>query len=87
MDLYTAIDAPRVHHQLMPNIAIFEDGYGTEMLNELSKRGHNASIFGTLAAWAISLWLLAIIDTATSSAGFSRAGSQKVARQNSSCCQ
>lgn len=40
MDLYEAIAAPRLHHQLMPNIVAVEDHFDQNIIEDLRKRGH-----------------------------------------------
>jgi gamma-glutamyltranspeptidase/glutathione hydrolase/leukotriene-C4 hydrolase len=42
--LYDAIATPRIHHQLMPNIAIVENGFDKQFCKQLIKRGHQVSI-------------------------------------------
>jgi gamma-glutamyltranspeptidase/glutathione hydrolase/leukotriene-C4 hydrolase len=42
--LYDAIATPRIHHQLMPNIAIVENGFDKQFRKQLIKRGHQVSI-------------------------------------------
>jgi gamma-glutamyltranspeptidase/glutathione hydrolase/leukotriene-C4 hydrolase len=39
-DIYSAIAAPRVHHQLLPNMAVTEHGYDRKMELELETRNH-----------------------------------------------
>ncbi|KAI8886967.1 gamma-glutamyltranspeptidase [Backusella circina FSU 941] len=39
-NLYDSIAAPRIHHQLMPNIAIVENGFNKQFAKQLIKRGH-----------------------------------------------
>uniref|UniRef100_A0A914VT90 Gamma-glutamyltranspeptidase 1 n=1 Tax=Plectus sambesii TaxID=2011161 RepID=A0A914VT90_9BILA len=39
-ELKDAIDAPRLHNQLLPNVTQFEPGFPTEYLDALTKRGH-----------------------------------------------
>ena len=39
-DIKTAIDAPRIHHQLHPNKIIYEKDFPIELLDRLSKIGH-----------------------------------------------
>ncbi|GAN01359.1 DNA polymerase alpha catalytic subunit [Mucor ambiguus] len=43
-DLYTAIAAPRVHHQLLPNVAILENGYSKSKQAELATKKHDLFI-------------------------------------------
>ncbi|GFT38497.1 glutathione hydrolase 1 proenzyme [Nephila pilipes] len=40
-DIKTAIDAPRFHHQLIPDNLICEENFPNNLLVELSKKGHN----------------------------------------------
>lgn len=39
-DIYSAIAAPRVHHQLLPNMAAIEPGFDRKMELELESRNH-----------------------------------------------
>ncbi|CEP08180.1 hypothetical protein [Parasitella parasitica] len=39
-DLYSAIAAPRIHHQLLPNIALVENGYSKHLQAELATKNH-----------------------------------------------
>jgi len=39
-DLKAAIDAPRIHNQLLPNITQYEPGFPKEYLDALALRGH-----------------------------------------------
>lgn len=40
-DLYDAVEAPRAHHQLMPNTVVIEDHWNDNaLLEELKDRGH-----------------------------------------------
>ncbi|KAL0097349.1 gamma-glutamyltransferase [Phycomyces blakesleeanus] len=41
MDLYEAIASPRVHHQLIPNVAIVEHDYDQKMGGYLEEKGHD----------------------------------------------
>jgi gamma-glutamyltranspeptidase/glutathione hydrolase/leukotriene-C4 hydrolase len=43
-DLYSAIAAPRVHHQLLPNVAIVENGYSKNLQAELVTKNHDVFI-------------------------------------------
>ncbi|KAF9411196.1 hypothetical protein BGZ94_001416 [Podila epigama] len=45
MNIMEAIEAPRVHHQLMPNVADVESGYSREEMSFLESRGHNVTMF------------------------------------------
>lgn len=38
-----ALKQPRLHHQLVPNIAVFEYAYNNETVAYLKERGHNVS--------------------------------------------
>ncbi|RCI02959.1 hypothetical protein CU098_010091 [Rhizopus stolonifer] len=52
-DLFEAVKAPRIHHQLFPNVVGFETGYSEETLNSLVKKGHqlqNLAETGTVSA-------------------------------------
>ncbi|CAO3612510.1 unnamed protein product [Cunninghamella echinulata] len=40
MDLYQAIDAPRLHHQLLPNLLILEEDQNVQLATYLKDRGH-----------------------------------------------
>ncbi|KAI7895210.1 gamma-glutamyltranspeptidase [Mucor mucedo] len=39
-DIYSAVAAPRIHHQLLPNVAITEHGFDTRLEKELLLRNH-----------------------------------------------
>ncbi|KAG0200299.1 hypothetical protein BGX28_006581 [Mortierella sp. GBA30] len=39
-----AVEAPRVHHQLMPNVVDIESGYSSSDIKFLSGRGHNVTV-------------------------------------------
>ncbi|KAG0763295.1 hypothetical protein G6F57_006456 [Rhizopus arrhizus] len=39
-DLFEAIKAPRIHHQLIPNLVGFETGYDEAILRALEEKGH-----------------------------------------------
>lgn len=39
-DIYTSVATPRVHHQLMPNIAITEHGFDRKLEQALEARNH-----------------------------------------------
>ncbi|CAO3664093.1 unnamed protein product [Rhizopus stolonifer] len=39
-DLYSAVASPRLHHQLLPDIVIAENGYSKKIKTELKKRNH-----------------------------------------------
>ncbi|KAF9557397.1 hypothetical protein EC968_007680 [Mortierella alpina] len=47
-----AVEAPRVHHQLMPNIVDIESGYASSEVKFLSTRGHNVTVSDILLAKA-----------------------------------
>lgn len=51
-DLYRAIAFPRVHHQLMPNIALTEYHYPEHLERELEARNH--TVFQMPQAFCIS---------------------------------
>lgn len=40
LDIFEAVKAPRIHHQLIPNEVQFETGYSTEILKVLKTKGH-----------------------------------------------
>ncbi|CAO3597520.1 unnamed protein product [Absidia cylindrospora] len=40
MDLYEAVEEPRVHHQLMPNRVGLENGFSSELVEALESRHH-----------------------------------------------
>ncbi|CAG8553683.1 12050_t:CDS:10 [Funneliformis mosseae] len=40
-DILESIDAPRVHHQLLPNEISIETGYSEKLMEELRKRNHS----------------------------------------------
>jgi gamma-glutamyltranspeptidase/glutathione hydrolase/leukotriene-C4 hydrolase len=39
-DIYKAIASPRVHHQLLPNVALTEPGFDPKLEAELEARNH-----------------------------------------------
>lgn len=39
-DLYSAVNAPRYHHQLLPNLAVMEPGFNHILEQDLTRRGH-----------------------------------------------
>lgn len=39
-DLFEAVKAPRIHHQLIPNLVGFETGYDEAILRALEEKGH-----------------------------------------------
>ncbi|CAG8488734.1 11582_t:CDS:10 [Funneliformis caledonium] len=43
-DILESIDAPRVHHQLLPNEISIETGYSEKLMEELRKRNHSITI-------------------------------------------
>ncbi|OZJ05970.1 hypothetical protein BZG36_01253 [Bifiguratus adelaidae] len=45
MNILEAIDAPRLHHQLIPNVAQFESGIDPALVVALESRGHNVTVF------------------------------------------
>ncbi|KAI7831630.1 gamma-glutamyltranspeptidase [Gamsiella multidivaricata] len=47
-----AVEAPRVHHQLMPNVVDIESGYSSSDIKFLSTRGHNVTVSDILLAKA-----------------------------------
>ncbi|KAG0264980.1 hypothetical protein BG011_005736 [Mortierella polycephala] len=47
-----AVEAPRVHHQLMPNVVDIESGYSASDIKFLSTRGHNVTVSDILLAKA-----------------------------------
>ncbi|KAF9186920.1 hypothetical protein BGZ51_001231 [Haplosporangium sp. Z 767] len=47
-----AVEAPRVHHQLMPNVVDIESGYSALNIKFLSTRGHNVTVSDILLAKA-----------------------------------
>ena len=56
LDLYKAIEYPRLHHQLLPDILGVEGDYDKTILKQLADRGHKVvnyklrarDIFGTV---------------------------------------
>ncbi|KAI7890522.1 gamma-glutamyltransferase [Mucor mucedo] len=40
LDVFEAVKAPRIHHQLIPNEVQFETGYSAEILEVLKTKGH-----------------------------------------------
>ncbi|KAF9111458.1 hypothetical protein BGX27_004910 [Mortierella sp. AM989] len=47
-----AVEAPRVHHQLMPNVVDIESGYSSSETKFLGTRGHNVTVSDILLAKA-----------------------------------
>ncbi|KAF9207447.1 hypothetical protein BGZ49_000400 [Haplosporangium sp. Z 27] len=47
-----AIEAPRIHHQLMPNFVDIESGYSSAEIDFLATRGHNVTVSDILMAKA-----------------------------------
>ncbi|KAF9212163.1 hypothetical protein BGZ59_007145 [Podila verticillata] len=45
LNIMEAIENPRVHHQLMPNVADVETGYSASEMEFLTSRGHNVTMF------------------------------------------
>ncbi|CAO3592925.1 unnamed protein product [Absidia cylindrospora] len=43
-DLYTATETPRLHHQLVPNIALLEDDKDISLMQALKERGHQTFV-------------------------------------------
>ncbi|KAK4120862.1 gamma-glutamyltranspeptidase [Parathielavia appendiculata] len=43
MSLRDAISAPRLHHQLMPNVLMVEDGFEQGVVRDLEGKGHNVT--------------------------------------------
>ncbi len=39
-DIKTAIDAPRIHHQLFPDKIVYESNFPQNILNNLKEKGH-----------------------------------------------
>lgn len=39
-NVFEAVKAPRIHHQLIPNEVQFETGYNSEILASLTQKGH-----------------------------------------------
>lgn len=52
MDVMEAIERPRIHHQLMPNVVDIEAGYPQSEIEFLKKAGHNVTIFDRALAKA-----------------------------------
>ncbi|KAF9949167.1 hypothetical protein BGZ65_007550 [Modicella reniformis] len=40
-----AVEAPRVHHQLMPDLVDIESGFASSEIKFLKTRGHNVTVF------------------------------------------
>ncbi|KAI8990052.1 gamma-glutamyltransferase [Pilobolus umbonatus] len=43
-DIFQAVKAPRIHHQLIPNEIGFEEGYNVTLLRELEAKGHKVGL-------------------------------------------
>ncbi|KAG0367486.1 gamma-glutamyltranspeptidase [Gamsiella multidivaricata] len=52
MNIMDAIEGPRIHHQLMPNVVDIEAGYSTTEIAFLRGIGHNVTIFDRALAKA-----------------------------------
>ncbi|KAG0054047.1 hypothetical protein BGZ83_012036 [Gryganskiella cystojenkinii] len=52
LDVMEAIERPRVHHQLMPNVVDIEAGYPQAEIEFLKKAGHNVTMFDRALAKA-----------------------------------
>lgn len=46
-DIKKAIDAPRFHHQLLPNYIEHEERFPKDLLGELKKKGHHLHLLGS----------------------------------------
>ncbi|KAI7906661.1 gamma-glutamyltranspeptidase [Cokeromyces recurvatus] len=44
-NLFEAVQHPRIHHQLLPNVVQYETGFENDILNELVKKGHAVNIY------------------------------------------
>ena len=65
MSVAEAVRQPRLHDQLMPNVAIFEESYNAETVNFMKGRGHNVTWGGA----GSSAQALRIIDGRFEAAG------------------
>ena len=64
MDLQQAVDAPRIHHQWMPDVLNHEaGGMAPEVIAAIEKRGHRMAIFGRGMPGAVNA---VAVDPATS---------------------
>ncbi|KAF8924018.1 hypothetical protein BGZ58_002277 [Dissophora ornata] len=52
MNIMEAIESPRIHHQLMPNVVDIEDEYPSSELKFLKNVGHNVTVFDRALAKA-----------------------------------
>ncbi|KAF8985330.1 hypothetical protein BGZ46_004895 [Entomortierella lignicola] len=51
-NIMEAIERPRIHHQLMPNVVDIEEGYSKSEIEFLIKVGHNVTVFDRALARA-----------------------------------
>lgn len=47
-DLYSAVNAPRYHHQLLPNAVVVEPDFSGVLEQDLIHRGHEVSDYNPL---------------------------------------
>ena len=52
MNIMEAIESPRVHHQLMPNVVDIEAGYPKSEIQFLKNVGHDVTVFDRALAKA-----------------------------------
>jgi gamma-glutamyltranspeptidase/glutathione hydrolase/leukotriene-C4 hydrolase len=48
MNVMNAIESPRIHHQLMPNVVDIEDDYPLSEIEFLRSLGHNVTTFNRI---------------------------------------
>lgn len=52
MNIQEAVNAPRMHHQWMPDILRLEEGFNEKTVNKLKEKGHEVEVKGTMGAAA-----------------------------------
>ena len=59
MGVAEAVSQPRLHDQLVPNIAVFEEGYDVDTVNFMKGRGHNVTWASTAGSSAQAIRIIA----------------------------
>ena len=60
MNVQAAVDAPRIHHQWMPDRLFLEDGIPYDVIQNLIIRGHDVAVGGT---WSAAQAILIDLET------------------------
>lgn len=60
MNIQAAVDAPRIHHQWMPDRLFIEDGIPYDVIQNLIIRGHDVAVGGT---WSAAQAILIDLET------------------------